>query len=384
MKPTDVRIVAAVPSFRQVPFAVPLTLSSGPITGLTEATVTVSVEARNGRTANGVGSVLLSHPWAGGTDDAMRATVRGLAAALPAFGTADPLQHGARLLDLVARSSGPRLAAEVAAGPVDQAVHDAWARAAGLSAYRMYDERFLNADLGAYLGPDFAGSWPGDQLSATPATTLPVQHVLGVAEPAADAAGRHWVKLKLTGRVDADIARVRAVAAHGARISLDPNEAYTGAADLARLLSSVRAEYAGHVEYVEQPVPRGAPGPGAAGPLPVLADEGLPDPRELDALTGWDGIVVKTCRGQSSALLAYCWARKRRRFVVQQDLTHVGPALAHAAVFAAHCSYSVPAFECNSLQYAPAGNAELSVERPGLVTERDGCLEVSASGVGIR
>ncbi|WP_194898158.1 enolase C-terminal domain-like protein [Catenulispora pinisilvae] len=378
MKPTDVRIVAAVPSFRPVPFAVPLTLSSGPITGLTEATVTVSVEARNGRTANGVGSVLLSHPWAGGTDDAMRATVRSLAATLPAFGTADPLQHGARLLDLVARSAGPRLAAEVAAGPVDQAVHDAWARAAGLSAYRMYTEQYLNADLGSYLGPDFAGDWPDNQLSATPATTLPVQHVLGVAEPAADAAGRRWIKLKLTGRVDADIERVRAVSAHGARLALDPNEAYTDPAALARLLDSV------HAEYVEQPVPRGAPGPGTTGPLPVLADEGLPDPRDLDTLTGWDGIVVKTCRGQSSALLAYCWARKRQRFVVQQDLTHVGPALAHAAVFAAHCSYSVPAFECNSLQYAPAGNAELAVERPGLVTERDGRVEVSASGVGIR
>lgn len=378
MKPTDVRIVAAVPSFRHVPFAVPLTLSSGPITGLTEATVTVSVEARNGRTANGVGSVLLSHPWAGGTDDAMRATVRSLAAALPAFGTADPLQHGANLLDLVARSSGPRLAAEVAAGPVDQAVHDAWAKAAGLSAYTMYDERFLNADLSCYLGPDFAGSWPGDQFTATPATTLPVQHVVGVDEPADAAIGRRWIKLKLTGSVDTDIERVRAVGAYGAQLSLDPNEAYTDAADLARLLGSV------HAEYVEQPVPRGASGPGAAGPIPVLADEGLPDPRELDGLTGWDGIVVKTCRGQTSALLSYCWARNRRRFVVQQDLTHVGQALAHAAAFAAHCSYAVPAFECNSLQYAPAGNTDLADERPGLVTERDGAVEVSASGVGIR
>jgi L-alanine-DL-glutamate epimerase-like enolase superfamily enzyme len=373
----DVRIISATPQFRHVPFSTPLRLSSGAVTGLTEARVAVSVVSREGHTADGLGSVLLSYPWAGGTDHAMRATVQCLAEALPAFGYRDPLEHGSRLLDLVADLAGPRLAAEVALGPVDQAVHDAWAKASGRSAFRMYDGTYLNADLGAYLGADFAGRWPDEWLTDQPATALPVQDVLGLDEPAAAAQGRRWVKLKLAGSVDADIARVRAVASYGARLSLDPNEAYVNVGDLARLLSSVCAE------YIEQPMPRGADGPGS-GPLPVLADEGLPDPRELDSLTGWDGIVVKTCRGQTSALLAYCWARLRERFVVQQDLTHVGPALAHAAVFAAHCSYAVAAFECNSLKYAPSGNRELARERPGLVTDRDGFVEVSATGIGIR
>jgi len=143
------------------------------------------------------------------------------------------------------------------------------------------------------------------------------------------------------------------------------------------------------VDYIEQPTPRAAPGPGPIlglipCPIPALVDEGLPEPRRLDELTGWDGVVVKTCRGQTSALLTYSWARHRGRFVVQQDLTHVGVALAHAAAFAAHCDYSVPAFECNSLQYAPRGNRTLARTAPELVTIVDGTISVPTPGPGIR
>jgi len=391
----DVRVTSATLRFASVPFAIPLHLSSGAISELTEARVHIDVERRDGRTATGLGSVLLSYPWAGGTDTAMRSTVGRLTNLATTLGYGDPLELGTRLLDelphlalphlalphlALPRLALPRLAAEVALGPVDQAVHDAWARAAGRSAYGLYTAEFLAHDLGAYLGPDFAGRWPSDWLARSPQQRLPIQYVLGVDEPASNAEGRDWIKVKLAGSVDADLARVRAVAAPGRTLSLDPNEAYTRVADLRRFLASVDTAY---VRYVEQPVPRGERGPGPAR-IPVLADEGLPDPRHLDALAGWDGIVVKTCRGQTAALLAYCWAKHRGRFVVQQDLTHVGPALAHAAAFAAHCSYSVRAFECNSLKFAPAGNADLVAERPGLVTERDGSIEASVQGVGIR
>lgn len=373
----DVRVVSTSITFAHVPFAKPLRLSSGPVDGLTEARVRMRVRTRDGREAAGEGSVLLSYPWAGGTDGAMRAHVAALADAARSLGFGDPFEHGAKLLDLAGTLVGPALAAAVALGPVDQAVHDAWARAAGASAYAMYAADHLNHDLSHYLGPDFAGRWPGEWLAARPATVLPVQDVLGVDEPVENTAGRRWVKVKLSGDVAADIVRVRKLERYGGNLSLDPNEAYLRPAELAELLAAVRAE------YVEQPVPRDQAGPGPL-PVPVLADEGLPDPRALDELTGWDGIVVKTCRGQTAALLAYCWARLRGRLVVQQDLSHVGPALAHAATFAAHCHYSWPAFECNSLRYAPAGNVDLERERPGLVHEQDGCVAVSSSGIGIR
>jgi L-alanine-DL-glutamate epimerase-like enolase superfamily enzyme len=374
---SDVRVTSARAAFRPVTFREPLHLSSGPITSLTEARVTVTVERRDGTLAEGLGSVLLSYPWAGGTDAGMRSAVGRFMEVVVRDRFADPLQHGARLLDEVGRVPGPRLAAEVALGPVDQAVHDAWAQAAGLSAFTMYDERFLDADLGHYLGTDFAGRWPSEWLLDKPARCLPVQYVLGVDDPIERAAHHQWIKVKLSGDVTKDIRRVTELTSSSSRLSLDPNEAYSSADDVHRLLSRVTAE------YVEQPVPRGSAGPGQTV-IPVLADEGLPDCRRLDELTGWNGIVVKTCRGQTSALLSYCWARLRGRYVVQQDLTHVGPALAHAAVFASHCQYSVRAFECNSLKFAPDGNTELERERPGLVHDHGGWIEVSASGVGIR
>jgi hypothetical protein len=377
MTASDVRIIDAQVRFEHVPFAKPLWLSSGPVDGLTEARVKVRARRGDGREASGEGSVLLSYPWAGGSDSAMRTAVSELVQACCALEPGDPFEHGATLLDRAAALPGPTLSAQVALGPVDQAIHDAWARAAGASAFRMYTAEHLNSDLGAYLGPDFAGHWPGEWLARDPKRVLPVQAVLGVHEPSHLVTGREWVKVKLTGNATSDITRVQELEEHGVHLSLDSNEAYQSASDLERLLKAV------HAEYIEQPVPRAAPGPGQL-PIPALADEGLPDARSLDSLTGWAGIVVKTCRGQTAALLAYCWARFRQRLVVQQDLTNVGLALAHAAVFAGHCEYSWPAFECNSLKYAPAGNAELAHKRPGLVRVHNGNVEVSASGVGIR
>jgi hypothetical protein len=377
---SDVRVDVVGVTFRRVPFAVPLRLSSGSITELTEARVLLRVINRAGRAAAGVGSVLLSYPWAGGTDAGMREAVRRFATSLPARGFADPIQHGLALsagITELADLGLPRLAAEVALGPVDQAVHDGWSRAIGASGYRLYNERYLAADLAGPLGADFAGRFPGDYLRDEPATELPVQWVVGVDEPLPASAGYPWLKLKLSGDPERDIPRVRAAARCGARVSLDPNEGYRSAGDFAELVAAIEAE------YVEQPVPRDAPGPGPSR-IPVLADEGLPSVTELDRLIGWDGVVVKTCRGQTAALLTYCWALERGRFVVQQDLTHVGPALAHAAAFAAHCNYTADAFECNSLQYAPAGNAGLARDRPELVSPWRGRVRVRPGTVGIR
>lgn len=396
MRPTDVRVVEAEVEFRPVPFATPLVLSSGAVDGLTEAVVTVEVESASGRRAQGHGSVLLSYPWAyghepGGGDEVMRAAVDWIAGAV-AGASGDPLSIGVHLLDALDALAMPRLAAEVCLGPVDAAVHDAWARAAGSPAWDLYDADHV-PDLGTFLGPDFAGRYPADYLAPQAATRLPVQWVVGLGDPLDDLDGRlhrvgdaRWLKVKLGTDPAADAARVAAVhaaAGPGCRLALDPNEGYRSAADVAALLAALPPGLP--VDYLEQPVPRAA-GEGPAGlGVPVVLDEGLPDPRRLDQVSGWDGVVVKTCRGQTVALLTYCWARHRGRFVVQQDLTHVGAALEHAAAFAARTVRAVPAFECNSLQYAPAGNAELAARRPGLVTVVDGTVDVSDSGrAGIR
>ncbi|PWU56250.1 hypothetical protein DLJ47_06765 [Micromonospora sp. S4605] len=393
MRPTDARVVDATVGFRHVPFSTPLVLSSGPIDGLTEATVTVTVETGE-RQATGSGSVLLSHPWAYGSaagrtaedrDTAMRQGVAALAR--DAVGaTGDPLTIGVGLLDALPGLPVPRLAAEVCLGPVDAAVHDAWARAAGRPAHALYTDPFV-PDLAAFLGPDFTGRYPADFLATDVPDRLPVQWIVGPDDPLDGLAGARWLKVKLRA-VDpiADAARVAAVAAaagRGRRLALDPNEGYGTAEAVGELLAALPSEVA--VDYVEQPLPRSLPWDPPGVRIPVLLDEGLPDPRRLDEVTGWDGVVVKTCRGQTATLLTYCWARRRGRYVVQQDLTHVGASLEHAAAFARRTIRAVPAFECNSLRFAPAGNAELTRRRPELLTVVDGWIDVSSCGKdGIR
>ena len=51
-------------NFKKVVFLKPLNLSKGKITELSEATVTVNIVDQNGSQASGIGSVLLSYPWA--------------------------------------------------------------------------------------------------------------------------------------------------------------------------------------------------------------------------------------------------------------------------------------------------------------------------------
>lgn len=433
----DVRVLDVRLRFRHVPFSTPLVLSSGPITELTEVVVEVDVCNRRGDVATGCGSVLLSHPWIWGhvpagpgqdtpaaRDAVLRDVVDGLRTALLAVDEpADPLRLGTwlavaaeRELGRIRRERGlthpvPRLAGPICAGPFDTALHDAWGRAAGGSAYPRYTAEYLGADLATYLGPAFAGYHPADFLRTTPRPRLSVQHVVGVDDPlgpdeATDGRmpltewiardGVRWLKLKLAGRdPEADARRIRdvhrvataALAERGVdprrlRLSLDPNEAYSEPGELHAVLHRLTRHAPAArdaVVYAEQPFPRSTRARTAAlaevtDDLPVLADESLVWAAELDELAaaGWSGVAVKAARGHTQALLAYCWARRHGRFTAVQDLTSVGHALLHSAALASWLDCSVPAFECNSRQYAPAGNTGPA----GRLVVREGEIEL--------
>ncbi|MFI6499579.1 enolase C-terminal domain-like protein [Nonomuraea typhae] len=276
-------------------------------------------------------------------------------------------------------SDMPRLAAALALGAVDNAVHDAWARAAGKPA----------ADL--YPGLLGVPAW------GAPRTRLPVQHVVGVGDPLDEV--RAWlardgirhVKVKAAGRdPEEDAARVTAVhallgGAEGATISVDLNEGYASPADAVAMVDALSAEVLAGVTYLEQPVPRDAP----ADPdgmreltrrLPVLADESLAATADLERLAadGWSGVVVKAARGQSLALRSWRFARERGLAAMVQDLTAVDLGLAHSARLAATLPWSWPAFECNSRQYAPGANAGLD-----FMNVVDGHLTLATPGPGL-
>ncbi|MFI6299165.1 enolase C-terminal domain-like protein [Nonomuraea sp. NPDC050790] len=390
---TDVRIRKADAGFREVILDHPLRLAGATVDRFTLAVVTAEAETGDGRVAEGVGASVLSVPWAWprsplswqARDRALRDLVGGLCAAAVAA-TGDPLEICAELETRLATPRGmPRLAVSLALGAVDNAVHDAWARAAGRTAAELYPEALADTRLSALLKEGLAA----------PREHLPVQHVVGVGDPLDEV--RAWlerdgirhVKVKVAGRdPEADAARIAAVHAllgRGGSVSVDPNEGCRAPADAAAMLDALPPAVLADVAYVEQPVPRDAP-PDPAGMrdlarrVPVLADESLAGRADLDRLAedGWSGVVVKAAKGQSLALRSWAHAREHGLAVMVQDLTAVDLALAHSARLAATLSWSWPPFECNSRQYAPRANDALT-----FMAVRDGQITLEPPRPGI-
>jgi L-alanine-DL-glutamate epimerase-like enolase superfamily enzyme len=406
--PSDVRVQEAVVTFSDERLSTPLRLSKGVIDAITYAEVRLTVVNRRGQAATGIGAILLSDVWAfphamldhATKDAALRALCQELARRLPAEDAAsDPLvKHDpweavlAQAVAAVEVARGwpagtlPRLAAAVCLSPFDAALHDGWAKATAAPAYALYTADYLNADLSAHLGPTFRSRYPADYLPARRAR-LRIQHVVGVGDPLTPDVGSgdndlvSWTrrdglsvfKIKTQGRdpaVDAqrtaDIYAVAQAAQPSTpiAISVDPNEGCPDAAFLVEMLDRLQrdapAAYAA-LDYIEQPTARDLAAydftlHAVAARKPVIMDE------SFDALTvlpwvdeqGWSGVALKTCKGQSAALLAYCWGKQRGRYLTLQDLTNPGLALVHSANLCAQLALSVDYFEGNNRQYMPA------------------------------
>ncbi|WP_026876020.1 enolase C-terminal domain-like protein [Jiangella gansuensis] len=424
---TDVDVLDARVTFSPIELGRPFAISGRTIAWFTMAVVEVDVRDRLGTVASGRGATILSVPWAWPRselsverrDQVLRALTARLADDACAAPPSDPIRRWldahatlAETAAKVAAAAGgvdpvPSLAALLALGAVDNAVHDGWARAAGRPAHTMYTGRYLHDDLGVVSGGRMSGRWPGDFL--VPARSrVPVQHVVGVGdplEPAETADGerslREWLgadgvrhlKVKVRGAdVDDDARRIEAVwrLGHGlgvdVALAVDPNEGYESAADVFRLLdvlerSAPAARRA--LAYVEQPVPRDAtPDPDGltrVGRLaPVVMDEGLVDPRAVHGLRerGWSGVAIKAGKGHSAALLAHAVAKAAGLYVTVQDLTAVDLAFVHSARLVSLLDLPSPHLEYNSRQYAPAANQALGGVWPDLTTVRDGGVTV--------
>lgn len=418
MPSTDVRVQHTRAAFTEVRLDPPFVISGRSMTSYTLAMVEATVTNRAGGTATGTGYSVLSVPWAWPSttvdldrrDTAMRRCVQGFAAHAEELGPDDPVQLWRNLESVVpsvARAAAeqvdgvpemPRLAATLALGAVDNAIHDAWSRAASRPAFSMYNREFLSQDL-RWLDPALTGRYPGD-FHEQPRQALPVQHVVGVGDPveAGDAAQRplrDWLradgvrhlKVKVRGadpREDAErLMRIAAVADDEVgeyHLAVDPNEAYDDAATTAELLARVREiapPVAARLRYFEQPTPRGLdlePDVIAGTAVPVIIDEGYTDHRQLPHLraAGWSGVAIKASKGQSSALVTHSYARAHDLFVTVQDLTCVENAFAHSARLVAGLPLSSSHLEYNSRQYVPDANAGIRAHHPDLVTVTDG------------
>jgi len=246
---------------------------------------------------------------------------------------------------------------------IDKAVLDALCRIRHMSFYQVMQSNLVGMHDGhsQFSGIDFSAFL--NQL--TPATHIHARHTVGmvdaitaadITEPVNDGLpetleqvvehyGHRYYKLKVCGQLDKDIARLTAIASVLDRIqapyfaSLDGNEQYKNAEEVAELLSTMRATPALHrmvnsIMFVEQPISRAHALDTDLSHmnlgLPVIMDE---SDGTLDAFVkakgkGYSGISSKTCKGIYKSFLnaARCqqWnteGNTRHFFMSGEDLT---------------------------------------------------------------
>jgi len=409
---TDVRIVEVEPRFEQEAFRTPLVFGAGMVRTHTSFTVRVRVENGLGQSADGWGSTLLGYMWAYPSEtlapQERDAAMRGVATAFCEKAAMCPVQaHPIELfLELEPELSAiaaqvsrrhsmpqkiPALATLVCASAVDAAVHDAFGRVNDICSYDGCGREFMARDLGAYLGPAFAGRYPADYLRREYAAELPIFHLVGGVdkltraelEPSDPRDGlpnclQDWIerdgvfcfKVKLRGHdLDWDVERMKQVVtvieSCGVRdfnLTADTNEMCESPRYCVEMLERLRAECPNGFDrllYLEQPTERDLAAHEfdmreLAAIKPVIVDEGVTTSQDLDLAQrlGWSGVALKTCKGHSASLLYIVKAAEARMLYTVQDLTNPGLALVHSAGLAAR-SFPVRGVEYNARQYIP-------------------------------
>jgi hypothetical protein len=290
-----------------------------------------------------------------------RAAYLGDAAPASAFGHF-ARQHDAHQAAAGARGYNPLLASY---GPalLDRAVLDALCRAQGVSFYQAMAANLPG--IGA-ARPEFDGLAIERFLGGrAPASAIAARHTVGLLDAitAGDLAqrvndglpetleeviaayGHRHFKLKVSGQVAADLARLGAIASVLDRaadpyfVSLDGNEQYEDAHGVAELVGGIRGRAAlarlwDSILFIEQPIARklalDADLRRAGLGKPVIIDE---SDGELDTFAvarerGYAGVSSKTCKGLYKSVLnaARCaaWdaeAGEARYFMSAEDLT---------------------------------------------------------------
>ncbi|MGI4748451.1 MAG: dipeptide epimerase [Janthinobacterium lividum] len=155
-----------------------------------------------------------------------------------------------------------------------------------------------------------------------------------MAQGARDYADAKAIKIKLTGELELDIARVAAIrqARPDAWLGVDGNQGFTRG-DLDRLVAALHEQ---RVSLLEQPLPRGreADLTGYEAPLPIAGDESVVSFEDVAAASGrFDMINIKLDKsgGLTEALLMAAEARRLGLGVMVGNM--IGSSLAMAPAF---------------------------------------------------
>ena len=446
-KPSDIRILNVELDSEAYPYRTPLKFGGVVTTHCKLMNVTVDVENGAGARASGFGSMPLGNAWSFpsqtvGFDDTMQAMVQlgeRMVAYTRTYGDSghpvDIMEDlELRFLELAAETGAdldlaepvPKLCTLVTASPIDAALHDAFGKANRINAYDGLSDRWMNHDLARYLNEDFSGEYLDRYTLRNPTPRMPLYHLVGALDPLADADvdqrlddglpetlpewiradGLTHLKIKLNGDdLDWDVDRVRDIHAVTSRTqaeravsdwaySLDFNEQCRDVGYLLDFLAKIQERSGGALErvaYIEQPTARDLrANPGnrmheAARIRPVVIDESLEDFESLLLARdlGYSGVALKTCKGQSQALLMGAAAEKYGMFLCVQDLTCPGASFLHSAGLAARVP-SVTAIEGNARQYCPDANGVWADRFPEAFDITDGVVDTSRlTGFGL-
>ena len=111
---------------------------------------------------------------------------------------------------------------------------------------------------------------------------------------------------------------------------------------------------------------------------PLFMDESAHDWRlvRLGRSLGWTGVALKTCKTQTGALLALCWARAHGMMLMVQDLTNPMLAQVPHVLLAAHAG-TIMGVESNGMQFYPQASLPEAAIHPGLYRRSQGLLDLS-------
>lgn len=313
----------------------------------------------------------------------------------------------------------PWLAALVCCSAFDIALHDAYGALHGRPVYETYGPPFMNEDLGHLLkGAEgtrvtFEGRYPRDFLVRTPPARLPAWHLVGGLDPldASELTGDEpddGYPVTLTGWIDRDGLKCLKVKLRGNDLEWDYQRlvkvgeiAIAGGVDwltsdfnctvtdpayvntiLDRLMIEQPRVY-GMILYVEQPFPYDLERNridvhSVSARKPLFMDESAHDWRlvRLGRELGWTGVALKTCKTQTGALLALCWARAHGMTLMVQDLTNPMLAQIPHVLLAAHAG-TIMGVETNAMQFYPDASLPEEAVHPGLYRRRDGQVDLS-------
>lgn len=366
---------------RPVRLRLPFRFGVVTLTECPQAFARVRIQLPDGRSRWGAAAELMAPKWfdknlaLSNEDnfDQLRAVLRlARAAYLSDASAASAFGHFARQHDVHLRAAAAQghnpLLASYGPALLDRAVLDALCRLLGLSFYEALRANLPGIGTAGGLRLEFAQlDIAGWLASRQPATHIAARHTVGLVDAisAADLAqrvgdglpqtleevvaayGHRHFKLKVGGDLAADVARLQAIAAVLDRlpdyqVTLDGNEQYHSAEDVAALLAAIRATPAlarlhQSMLFIEQPIARArALEVDLQGPVaqaigkPVIIDE---SDGELDSFVqararGYAGVSSKTCKGLYKSLLnamrcaAWNQAEGRTRYCMSaEDLT---------------------------------------------------------------